>query len=54
MGLLEGDVNWAAVMAAFVKAGYRGFTSPEIEHDANDPDQLKKVSAKLDQILALA
>ena len=27
--LLEGDVDWKAVMAAFVKVGYRGTMSPE-------------------------
>ena len=52
--LLEGDVNWKAVMAALVKAGYRGFISPEIGRDARQPDQLKQVSAALDKILALA
>jgi hexulose-6-phosphate isomerase len=51
--LLEGDVNWKAVMAALVKVGYRGFLSPEIGH-TNDPEQLRKVSAALDKILAMA
>jgi L-ribulose-5-phosphate 3-epimerase len=54
VGLLEGDVDWKAVMAALVKVDYHGFLSPEIGHDANDPDQLKKVSLALDKILALA
>ena len=53
-GLLEGDVDWKAVMAALVKIGYRGFISPEIGYDASTPDQLKIVSAALDKILALA
>jgi L-ribulose-5-phosphate 3-epimerase len=52
--LLEGDVDWKGVMAALVKVGYRGFLSPEIGPDPNDPDKLKKVSQALDQILALA
>jgi hexulose-6-phosphate isomerase len=52
--LLEGDVNWPAVMAAFVKTGYHGFISPEIGHDPRQPDQLKTVSAALDKILAMA
>lgn len=52
--LLEGDVNWKAVMAALVKTAYRGPLSPEIDHDPNDPDKIKKVSAALDKILALA
>jgi hexulose-6-phosphate isomerase len=52
--LLEGDVNWPAVMAAFVKIGYQGFISPEISRDPRQPDQLKTVSAALDKILAMA
>jgi hexulose-6-phosphate isomerase len=52
--LLEGDVNWPAVMAAFVKTGYQGFISPEIGRDPRQPDQLKAVSAALDKILAMA
>jgi hexulose-6-phosphate isomerase len=52
--LLEGDVNWKAVMDALVKVGYRGFLSPEIGRNPNQPDQLQRVSAALDKILALA
>lgn len=52
--LLEGDVNWKGVMAALVKVGYRGFMSPEIGYKRDVPDQLKKVSAALDKILAMA
>jgi hexulose-6-phosphate isomerase len=52
--LLQGDVNWKAVMAALVKIGYNGFISPEISRDPSKPDQLKQVSAALDKILALA
>lgn len=51
--LLEGDVDWKDVMAALVKVGYRGFISPEYGHRPDDPDQLRKVSAALDKILAL-
>ena len=51
---LEGDVNWKAVMAALVKVGYNGFLSPEIGYSANQPDQLKRISAALDKILAMA
>jgi hexulose-6-phosphate isomerase len=54
VGLLEGDVDWKAVMAALVKVDYHGFLSPEIGYDANEPDQLKKVSRALDKILAMA
>ena len=43
--LLEGDVNWKAVMAALVKVGYNGFISPEIGRNPSQPDQLKQVSA---------
>ena len=42
------------VMAALVKTGYDGFLSPEIGYNANQPDQLKRVSAALDKILAMA
>jgi hexulose-6-phosphate isomerase len=52
--LLEGDVNWKAVMAALVKIGYNGPISPEIGRNPNQPDQLKQVSTALDKILALA
>ena len=52
--LLEGDVNWKAVMAALVKVGYNGFLSPEIGRNPNQNDQLKRVSQALDKILSLA
>lgn len=53
-GLLEGDVDWKAVMAALEKVNYRGFICPEIGYDAEDPEQLNKVSAALDKILAMS
>lgn len=52
--LLEGDVDWRAVMAALVKSNYEGLLSPEIGRNPNQPDQLKRVSAALDKILAMA
>jgi len=52
--LLEGDVDWKDVMGALIKVGYSGFISPEYGHRPDDPDQLRKVSAALDKILALA
>lgn len=52
--LLQGDVNWKAVMSALVKTGYNGPISPEIGRNPNQPDQLKQVSAELDKILAMA
>jgi L-ribulose-5-phosphate 3-epimerase len=52
--LLEGDVNWKAVMGALVKIGYNGFISPEIGRNSQKTDQLKEVSAALDKILAMA
>jgi len=52
--LMEGDVNWKAVMDALVKTGYHGPISPEIGRNPNKPDQLKEVSVTLDKILALA
>ena len=52
--LLEGDVNWKAVMAALVQTGYSGFISPEIGRNPDKTDQLQEVSAALDKILAMA
>ena len=52
--LLEGDVNWKAVMTALVKTGYNGPISPEIGRNPGKADQLKEVSAALDKILAMA
>jgi hexulose-6-phosphate isomerase len=52
--LLQGDVDWKAVMAALVKIGYNGFLSPEIGYNPKQPDQCKQVSLALDKILALA
>jgi L-ribulose-5-phosphate 3-epimerase len=52
--LLEGDVNFAAVMKALADVGYRGFLSPEIDYDANQPDQLTKVAAQFNRILSMA
>jgi len=53
--LLEGDVDWKAVMAALVKTGYKGFLSPEISYEPKQqPDQLRKVSQQLDQIISMA
>jgi len=54
VNLLEGDVDWKEVMAAFAKVGYRGFLAPEYSHDPGDPDRLKKLSALTDKILAMA
>ena len=52
--LMEGDVNWKAVMDALVKTNYRGCIAPEIGRNRNQTDQLKQVSAVLDKILAMA
>jgi len=52
--LLNGDVNWKGVMDALVKVGYSGVISPEIEHNASDPEQLGNVSRTLDRILGMA
>lgn len=52
--LLEGDVDWKDVMAALVKVGYRGFISPEYSYRPDDPDYIRRISAALDKILAMA
>jgi hypothetical protein len=41
-------------MKALVETGYRGFLSPEYGHNAQDPEQIGKISAAVDKILALA
>ena len=51
--LLEGDVAWKDVMAAFAKVGYQGFLSPEYGYDSKDPDQIHRISAAVDKILSL-
>jgi hexulose-6-phosphate isomerase len=48
--LLEGSVDWKAVMAALVKTGYRGFMSPEYGRDT----PLRDISAAWDKIAAMA
>ena len=52
--LLEGDVDWKAVMAAFVKVGYRGTMSPEYSWNANDPGQIDRISKAVDKIFGMA
>ena len=52
--LMEGDVNWKAVMTALVKTGYNGFLCPEIDRNPRQPDQLKSLSATVDKILSMA
>ena len=50
--LLEGDVEWPAVMKCLVKIGYAGFVSAEVPPDPSDPDYVMKVSRAVDKILA--
>lgn len=52
--LLEGDVDWKAVMSAFMKSGYQGWMSPEYEFEKDDPQQIRRISAAVDKILAMA
>lgn len=49
--LLEGDVNYAAVMAALRDVKYEGFLSAEIEYAG--PETVQQVSAQMDRILNL-
>jgi hexulose-6-phosphate isomerase len=48
--LLEGSIDWPAVMKALVKTGYSGFLTPEYGH--NTP--LRDISAAWDKIVAMA
>jgi len=52
--LLEGDVDWKAVMSALIEVGYHGTLSPEYVYNLADPDKIRKVSQALDKILAMA
>ncbi|MBI3683649.1 MAG: sugar phosphate isomerase/epimerase [Acidobacteria bacterium] len=52
--LLEGDVDFAEVMAALKKVGYRGFLSPEYGGRGNHAEYLMQVSKALDKILSYA
>jgi L-ribulose-5-phosphate 3-epimerase len=47
--LMEGSVDWKAVMQALVKTGYRGFLTPE--YGSNTP--LADISSAWDKIVAL-
>lgn len=50
--LLQGSVDWPAVMGAFRETGFRGFLTPELSPNG-DPDQLRKISAAWDRIVAM-
>jgi sugar phosphate isomerase/epimerase len=53
---LEGDNDWPAVMKALYDIGHRGWTiaEPAWQPKGVDPAaRLSKISAKLDQIVAL-
>jgi sugar phosphate isomerase/epimerase len=47
--LLEGSIDWSAVMNALVKSGYRGFMTPEYGSDT----PLSQISAAWDKIAAM-
>ena len=48
--LLEGNVDWKAVMEALVKTGYRGF----LTHEYGPNTSLSSISAAWDKIVAMA
>jgi L-ribulose-5-phosphate 3-epimerase len=48
--LLEGSIDWQAVMNAFVKTGYRGFLTPEYGSETPLPE----ISAAWDRIAGMA
>jgi hexulose-6-phosphate isomerase len=50
--LLEGSVDWPAVMSAFRETHFHGFLTPEYG-PSGDPDQLRKISAAWDRIVAM-
>lgn len=53
--LLEGDVDWAAVMSAVREVGYDGYLTAEYGPYPHGPDTLlAHLSASMDQIITLA
>jgi L-ribulose-5-phosphate 3-epimerase len=50
--LLQGSVDWPAVMSAFRATGFHGFLTPEYGPDG-DPEQLRKIAAAWDRIVAM-
>ena len=52
--LLEGDVNWKAVMDCLMKIGYRGALTVEAGPAPGDGGYLERLSRSVDRILALA
>jgi L-ribulose-5-phosphate 3-epimerase len=53
VSLLEGDVDWKAVMAALRATNYNGWLIPEIGSHKNEPDYIRTVSGALTRIIAL-
>jgi L-ribulose-5-phosphate 3-epimerase len=52
--LLQGDTNWAAVMAALREVGYDGWASAEVPPYTSCPDQLLEDTARaMERIFAL-
>lgn len=49
--LLQGDVNFPAVINAFHQVGYHGFLSPEIDYDPSQPNQLEAVANQVSAIV---
>jgi hexulose-6-phosphate isomerase len=53
--LLEGDVDWPAVMSAMSEIGYKGYLTAEYGPYRHGPDTLlAHLSASMDRIIALA
>ncbi len=50
--LLEGDMEWAAIMKAFDDVGYTGWIIAE-QGGAGSPEGLKDISGRMDKILAM-
>ena len=54
VGLLEGDIDWKAVVAAFREVNYRGWWTAEVSHNRLVPEAiLWETSRAMDAILAL-
>jgi len=51
--LLDGDVDWPAVMSALRSVGFRGSLTCESDYKAGDADALRRIAAKLDKIIGM-
>ena len=53
VGLLEGTIDWAAVMRSLMDVGYNGYVTAELGVNSSDPEGgVRKISEDMDHIFA--